>query len=412
MQKCGLRRFAPHLSSEYNVIVVALASFALFLGSSIWLQLLPIYLHDIGLTPVLIGVAIIGETVAVSIMSLPAGIFSDMMGRRIPIVVGSGLVAIATLLLYFTVNPIAIILLVILTGVFTGLTQPAVIAIIAESAKQERSGMAYAIYYFATIIATVIGAAISGVLANIFGFPILFIIGATATVFAFIIPHFCIQETVTRKHDSHRFAIKHSVLKSIPRTISLLKNSRDLVLLTLALSIHMFGFSILIPYLPLYATEGIHLDIAQTGLLMAIWNAGFLLSQIPFGRMADRLGGRLTLLLHFLLSGVSWALYPLSHSFAYAAVALVLFGVFAAMDMPARRILMIEYSANSGKATVIGALDFITGGVAIFAPFVGGFLWEKVGYSAPFFAGAVITLVACIPMLELHKKKKMPASQN
>ncbi len=406
MQKCYLKRVAPHLSLEHNVIIISLASFALFLGIYIWLQLLPIYLDNIGLTPVLIGIAVIGESTAISIMSLPSGMFSDMIGRKVPIVVGSGLIAIATLLLYFTVNPIVVILLVILVGVFTGLTQPAVVAIIAESARSKRSGVAYGIYYFSTVIAMVIGSALSGILADTLGFPILFIIGAIATAFAFIILYLFVQETVARKRCSHCFAIKRSVLRSIPTTVSLLKNSRELVLLTLALSIHMIGFSILVPYLPLYATYGIHLDIKQTGVLMAVWHAGFLLSQIPSGIMADRLGSRLTLLWHFLLSSVTWVIYPLSHSFAYAAVALILAGMIGAMDMPARRVITIEYSADSEKATVIGALDFIVGIVPIFAPFVGGFLWEKVGYSAPFFAGAVITMLACIPMLELHQKKK------
>ena len=402
----NLKQVKTYLALEYNIRVVCLAFFAINLGSALWLQLLPIHLDHLGLTAVWIGAIIIGQVAAISIMSLPSGKLSDLIGRRPPLVVGSGLVVIITFLLYFAVDPTVIFILVVLDGVAWGLIVPAVIALIAESAPPTQTGMAYASYYFSAFLATVVGSAFSGILADLLGFPSLFLIGATVSTFAFLILYFFIKETVITKN-SHRIALKQSVLKSIPETVALLRNNSDLTWLAVAIAIHAFGFAMFTPFIPLYAKYGIRLDVVQIGFLLAIWNAGFLLSQIPSGRLTDLLGSRPTLVIHFILSSVTWGLYPLFPNFGLAAVTLILMGAVGAMDMPARRIMMLESSPKGGKATIVGGLDFITGVASILAPIIGGAFWDRMGYSAPFIGAAILNLFACVPLVLLLKKQRM-----
>jgi len=77
-----------------------------------------------------------------------------------------------------------------------------------------------------------------------------------------------------------------------------------------------------------------------------------------------------------------------------------------ALDMPARRTIMIEYAtAEAGKATIIGSLDAITGMVGIVGPLIGGVVWEQMGYSAPFHLASFVNAFACVPLLAIMRSR-------
>jgi MFS family permease len=161
------------------------------------------------------------------------------------------------------------------------------------------------------------------------------------------------------------------------------------------------------PYIALYATYSVRLDVVQTGIVVALWNLGMISTQIPFGRMTDKLGGEPMLFMHFILSTVSWVAYAFSNSFLTATVTMMIFGIIGAMDMPARRTIMLEHATgDSGKATIIGVIDSITTGVGIVAPLIGAIGWAEIGYSAPFMIGAFVNVFACLPMLVLLRRKR------
>jgi MFS family permease len=81
-------------------------------------------------------------------------------------------------------------------------------------------------------------------------------------------------------------------------------------------------------------------------------------------------------------------------------------GVVGALDMPARRTIMIEYAtADTGKATIIGSLDAITGLTGVLGPLIGGFMWAQMGYAAPFQAAAFLNAFACAPLTAIMRRR-------
>jgi MFS family permease len=90
---------------------------------------------------------------------------------------------------------------------------------------------------------------------------------------------------------------------------------------------------------------------------------------------------------------------------------MLFFGVVGALDMPARRTMMIEYAtAKDGKATIIGSLDAITGITGIFGPLIGGVIWAQMGYAAPFQAAGLINAFACVPLIIIMRRRAGPSS--
>jgi len=83
-----------------------------------------------------------------------------------------------------------------------------------------------------------------------------------------------------------------------------------------------------------------------------------------------------------------------------------------AMDMPARRSLMVEFSdEKNGKGTVIGSLDAISGLTGIPPPLLGGFLWAQLGASAPFLAASAANSLAVAPLLAMRRRARGSAAK-
>jgi len=408
MSDNAFNRVAAYLGLERVVLIACVAFFILNFGTSLWLTLFAVYLDNAGLTAIWIGAVLTGINGSISLTYLPSGRLSDLIGRRNPLIAGSALIAVNTFLLYFTKNPLLIMVFTILYGIGQGLVTPAVNALVAEASHPSRSGMAYAGYYISILSATVLGSGLSGLLASSLGFENLFIIASVLLTVATATIYFFIKELGERWKGSYNMVFKESLKRSVSGTASLLKTDKELRLLAVALSFHAFGFYMLYPYIALYATYGIYLDVAQTGVLMAFWNIGLISAQIPFGRLTDKLGGKPMLLMHFVLSTFSWVAFALSKTFLVAAITVILFGIIGAMDMPARRTIMLEHAtAETGKATIIGAVDSITTGVGIAAPLVGAIAWARMGYAAPFMIGAFVNTFACLPMVALLRKRHL-----
>ena len=330
--------------------------------------------------PLLIGLTLMLYNASLSITLLPSGRLSDKLGRRPLIVAGSSLLTFSTLWLSVSTQTWMMLLAVVGDGIALALLVPSGNALIADLARGRRSGFAFAVYQIATLIAAVIGSFSAGALAESIGFPGMFAFSAVLAAVAAVLGYLIVPETLTSKMSGYASTVSESLRTSVSGTARLLRSNRELALLTAALVIHAIGFSIINPFIPLFAEKGIHLNIAEVGITISIWNAGIAMAQIPSGHLTDRFGAKPLLLIHFVLSSFSWAIYAMSWSLESAIATALFLGVVGALDMPARRTMMIEYAtAKAGKATIIGSLDAITGTVGVIGPVIGGLVWAQVG---------------------------------
>jgi MFS family permease len=261
-------------------------------------------------------------------------------------------------------------------------------------------------YQIATLSPAIVGSFAAGALAMGIGFPTMFLLSSTLTGCTAIIGYLMVPETITGKVSGYASVVKESLRSSVAGTSRILRSNRELALLTGALVIHVVGFSMINPFIPLYAEKGIRLDISQVGIIVSVWNAGIAVAQIPSGRMTDRFGARPMLLAHFVLSSFSWVIYAWSWNLESGIDTMLFLGVVGALDMPARRTIMIEYAtADTGKATIIGSLDAITGLTGVLGPLIGGFMWAQMGYAAPFQAAAFLNAFACAPLTAIMRRR-------
>jgi len=388
------------------VAIVCALFFLVYVGNSLWLSLFPNHLLRLGMDSLLIGVILMIYNASLSLCYSPSGRLSDRVGRRPLIVAGASILAVGTLWLSLSSRTETTVLAVVVAGIGLALLVPSGNALISEVASGRGSGSVFAVYQIAILAASVVGSFAAGSLAESVGFSRMFLLSAIITGAAAVLAYVIIPETIGGKAGGYASAVRESLRSSASGTATMLRSNRELALLTGALVIHSIGFSIINPFIPLFAEKGIHLDISQVGMIISLWNAGIAIAQIPAGHLTDRFGARPLLLAHFVLSSVVWSVYALSWNLESGIMIILIFGIVAALDMPARRTIMIEYAtAETGKATIIGSLDAITGTVGIIGPLIGGFVWEQIGYAAPFHLAGFINAFACVPLLAIMRSR-------
>jgi len=377
-----------------------------YLANSLWLSLFPNYLLRLGMSSLLIGAALMVYNGSLSLTFLPSGRLSDRLGRRPLILAGSSLLALSTLWLSLGSQTETTFLAVIGQGIGLGLLIPSGNALISDVVSGQGSGFAFAVYQIATLSAAVIGSFAAGTLAQNVGFPRTFVLSAVLAAGTALLAYLVVPETLKHRAGTYASAVRESFRSSVSGTMGMLRSNRELALLTGGLVIHAIGFSMINPFIPLFAEKGIRLDMAQVGIIISFWNAGIAVAQIPSGHLTDRFGARPLLLAHFALSSLSWSIYSWSWNLESGIATIFFFGIVGALDMPARRTMMIEYATEqAGKATIIGSLDAITGIVGIVGPLFGGLAWAQVGYLAPFQFASIINAFACIPLIAIVRRR-------
>jgi len=298
------------------------------------------------------------------------------------------------------------ILAVVVGGVGLALLAPASNALISEIVSGQGAGSVFAIYQITNLVASVVGSFAAGALAESFGFQKMFLLSALIIGAAAIVGYVKIPETLGRKTVAYASAVTKSVRSSLTGTAVMLRSNRELSLLTGALVIHSTALSMINPFVPLFAEKAIRLDISQVGVIMSMLNAGQALAQIPAGQLTDRYGARRLLLTHFTLSSLCYVFYAFSWNLESGIATVFFCGIVGALDMPARRTIMIEYTTEeAGKATIIGSLDAITGIAGTVAPLIGGVIWQQIGYAAPFHLSALVNAFACAPLLAIMRSR-------
>lgn len=164
-----------------RAFVVALAANAVFFWvmGSVRMTLGPLLAKEqIGLTEGGVGAVIGAAAVTQFAVMWKAGAAADRRGRRSVLLPGLAGLFLMVAPMGWSGNAVALAALMAGLGVATGLASVAPAAIVADVAPRGRSGSAVGAYRFAGDVGFVLGPAVSGLVADAFGFPAAFLAAA------------------------------------------------------------------------------------------------------------------------------------------------------------------------------------------------------------------------------------------
>jgi MFS family permease len=341
----------------------------------------------------MVGLIVTVARLAFALLTLPSGVIADKLGYRLPIVWSFSLCSISLFLMYLVSNPLLFSILVVLLWIGTAIYGPSISSYVSKASSKGKVALAFGWYYAFTTTSQVIGQTLSGIMAQNFGYKSLFAVGGVLSLFSLVIVTYVVRKSNSSTKNNFILFTLDDFKKGLDFFI---KNS-SVRKLSIALSFHTIGFLTSYTFIPLVASLDQNFDDATIGLLLAIWSIGNAVFQIPFGKLSDKVGGKIILLLHVLLSSLIWWVYPFVNSFLLAVVIMIVQGVVGAMDMPARRLIMQDVSEEN-FATAVGVLDSFTTFAGSLGPFISGVLWNY-GHWAPFVFGSAINFVSFLLLI-------------
>jgi DHA1 family tetracycline resistance protein-like MFS transporter len=187
-----------------------------------------------------------------------------------------------------------------------------------------------------------------------------------------------------------------------------LKNKSTLVVIFLTIFIDLLGFGIIIPLLPSFSVNVLHINEFTIGLIAGIYSLMQFIFTPVWGYLSDRYGRKpilvmsligsvvSNLLLAFVFSGIilSASILILARAFA---------GIFAA-NISAAQAVISDVTSHEERTKGIGMISAAFALGFVFGPSIGGVLSQNFGYSFPVYISAALSLIAALLCIFIFKE--------
>jgi MFS family permease len=372
-------------------------------------MLLPIYLTELGASISQVGLVFTLTSVVILVLQVMGGWISDNIGRLRAIAIGSlgGILGFVALLLAPTWQWMLVALAIY--QIPFSLVGPSAPAFIAENSTEENRGRVYGLTGTIYQITGVVGPAMGGLLAGMWGFKRMLLVAAA---FYTIAAGLRIWMATTTRSSEQR--------QATPLSLASFKSSITLVFGTLVAGgvitwilvtdgIGDIAFRMSHELQPLYLQRIAGLSIQQIGLLGSIFAVATMFTPMLSGKLSDQYGERLPILSGFLLTFGGYLIFLRAGTFALFAGAWIIFGASAGLLEPAYQSLISKVVPANRLGMFSGLFWSSLGVLSLPAPWLGAQLWDRIDPRAPFVITAIASLLMLPPVwLKFKAPQKAP----
>jgi MFS family permease len=368
------------------VWVLGFVSLLMDMSSEIYHALLPVFVTvTLGLPATALG-AIDGIAEATAnFAKLASGRLSDRSQRRKPwIMAGYGLAALSKPLFPLAQGALALMGARFMDRIGKGVRGSPRDAMVADETPPEIRGAAFglrqAMDTVGALIAPVLAIALMWLLAN--DIRAVFWIAVIPAALSFLLSWLVLRESERPK----------STGKQPP----LFAGFRELAgptkhLLTVGFFFTLARFSE--SFLILKGLEA-GLSAAWSPLALVLFNLAYVALAYPAGALSDRMKPRSILLAGMAVLIAADVLLAQPVGLAGLAVGILLWGAHMALTQGIFSRMIADSAPDDLRATSFGAFWFVTGIAGLFASLAAGWLWDRIGSSATFYAAAAAAAVA------------------
>lgn len=277
------------------LLILATCGLVTSFGAHIVATNLPSYAEKVGVGALVIGLLIAVYDFAELFAKPAAGFIADRRGMKLTLLAGIALFILGSLL-FLVLDPKLLLVVRFVQGLGAAALSTVSITLVARYFETGR-GTAFGIYNAIKGAGYVIAPALGGFLVSGWGFSMIFIVSAAVGLFAFALALLLPADRArggTLDDDDDDLSFKEFLL--IFREPRLLPVYAVIV-------INMFLVGILFGFLPVYL-HSIGYSALQSGALVSVATASYLIVQPFAGRLADRMNIRTTVLAGLLVAAL------------------------------------------------------------------------------------------------------------
>ncbi|AJE02682.1 MFS transporter [Geobacter pickeringii] len=266
------------------LLLACVISFVCFFGSYMRIPIVPLFATALGADSVQVGLINSAFMLMAGALSIPSGLISDRLGRRLPLLGGLLLLAGSSFLLYWSRTPLQMAGIYLLFGIGLSAFSPTLMSYVADVTPPEVLGQAYGWYTMAVYGGMTVGPAAGGFLGTALGLRPVFLVSG-----GLILAMFLVAFVFLPMPPPHAAGAPHR--PAILPTLKGLMGNRPLLACLVATLGTCFGFGMFVTFMPLYIrSQGMH--SGHVGFVFAAQSLANALSRLPSGKLSDRVADR------------------------------------------------------------------------------------------------------------------------
>jgi MFS family permease len=145
------------------------------------------------------------------------------------------------------------------------------------------------------------------------------------------------------------------------------------------------------------------LPLALAPLVLVIMNVVYALSAYPLGALSDRIDRKRMLAVGFATLIAADIVLALAPNLLIVMTGVALWGLHMGITQSLLSALVADEAPQNLRATAFGMFNFASGIALLLASLIAGLLWEQIGPSATFIAGAAFTGLGLYVLLLAHR---------
>jgi len=392
------------LGLQRNVFFTGLTSFFTDTSTKMLYSVMPLFLLSLGASKTSISlIEGIAESTA-SLIKAFSGYWSDKMGKNKPLmIIGYGITALITPLYALVRFPAQVLLLRFVERTGKGLRAAPRDSLISASVLKKETGKNFGFHKAMDNSGAIIGPLIAFLL--LFLFPLnysnIFLIATIPAILGVIIIAVFVKEAKTAKNENQ---IKFH-FNRLPKKfyfflfivfIFTLGNSADALLLV--------------------KTTETGINKSYVPFVYMIFNTVAVVLSIPIGKISDKIGRELFIILGFLIYSIVYFFFGRYNSLNVFLLLFVFYGLYSALVDGTQKSLISDIVSEELRGTGFGLYHAVLGITLLPASLIAGLLYDHVNSNAPFYFGSVMALIASLLMVifvivDRNNKKKLSANR-
>jgi PPP family 3-phenylpropionic acid transporter len=368
------------------------------LAMSILQPMVPLYLTSIGVTPQIIGLMLSLAMVGMVIGESSWGWVADKMGIKFPLIVGTFISGLTVFCFVLTQNMALTFTIFFLWGLVRSALYGPGRGYISTNAPVLRKATFMAIITMIMSASRTIGALPSGFLAENLGFQAVFFVSCGVSLLAGLV----VLAGLRQARPSKVQVIGDGV-PDPPNLVGRVSYSSFAVLCVVTV-LHHWTVGTRISFLPLLATQVVGASTTEVGILFTIYGLTVMLTSVPMGMLADRVGKKKLMIFGCMVSGVAMTGMAFSSSYAGLMFFVITSGLGMATFSPAALGMIAEVVSSRRQGTAMGIYGAFGENIGIIAgSSLGGFMWSAWGPQFTFLTGAIAAALGFAICLSLIK---------
>ena len=321
--------------------------------------------------------------IAYILLQMPAGIMADKFGFKLFLVLGYLLCSLAGLCFYFSASSAAIFLSRIVQGAGEApiwALAPAMLSVKYPHNKGAVMGAYNAVLHIGLTAGPILGVHLAGIWRP----ESLFLLYACACLAGALL--ICLLAEDVRSKDALANSLNFSGILNLSRRPEALSA-------LLGITLYGAGYGIFLTSIPVYLRQEKGVSPAHVGAFFSLFYVAISLSQIAAGKLSDKFGSGVFMVLGLLFASLGLAIAPFlnfSGTLAMLTAASLGLGVFYLSSM----IFLNETVSEALKGTISGAYYLFWGIGMFFGPPMLSELSARAGFDISLISYAILLLAA------------------